>query len=242
MDCELKGKVAVITGGAQGIGAAIVKVMHREGANVIIADLNEDTARTTAERMGDRCDYKKVNISCENSRNDLIDYVKAEYGTIDILVNNAGISKQVDFLEIDEKEFNVLLNINLNGMVFLSQAAMKHMIGKKYGKIVNIASLAGERGGKFAGIHYSASKAGVIAATKCMALKGGDYDINVNAVAPGLIKTPLGDKLNFSTDEIALKRLGLAEEVAEVVGFLASDRASYITGATIDVNGGILMR
>ena len=152
------------------------------------------------------------------------------------------MARQVDFLDITQEEFDRVLNINLKGTVFLSQLSMAQMIRQNYGRIINIASLAGERGGLFAGIHYSASKAGVIVATKCMAHKGGGHNVTANAVAPGLIMTPMGKDLQFSTNEIAMKRLGTPQEVAEVVAFLASDRASYITGSTVDVNGGIFMR
>lgn len=134
------------------------------------------------------------------------------------------------------------MNVNLKSMIFLSQKVLPIMMNQYSGKIINIASLAGERGGLFAGIHYSASKAGVIVATKCLALKGGKYNVNVNAVAPGLIATEMGNKLNFSTDEIALGRLGTADEVADGVVFLASDMANYVTGTVLDINGGIFMR
>lgn len=242
MDQELKNRVAIVTGGAQGIGAAIAKTLYREGADVVIADMNGDAAVEMAKRLGGKCSGIKTDISSSFDLDKLVEYTCKTYGRIDVLINNAGISRQVDFLEVTEDEFNKFLRVNLNGMVFLTQRIMKLMIEQSYGRIVNIASLAGERGGLFAGIHYSASKAGVIVSTKCMAHKGGKYNITVNAVAPGLIDTALARKLNFNTDEIAMKRLGSAEEVAEVVAFLASDRASYITGCTIDVNGGIFMR
>lgn len=242
MNRELDQKIAIVTGAAQGIGAAIADVMVREGATVIIADMNAEAAAAKAAELGGDCTSFAVNIAKMDQLQALVDFAIEKFGRIDILVNNAGVVKQIDFLEIGEAEFDRVVEINLKGMVFLTQKVMRHMVERNYGRIVNIASLAGERGGLFAGVHYSTSKAGVINATKCMAHRGGVHNVTVNAVAPGLIKTPMGDSLNFSTNEIAMKRLGTAHEVAEAVAFLASDRARYITGSTVDVNGGVFMR
>lgn len=242
MNRELDQKIAIVTGAAQGIGAAIADVLVREGATVIVADLNGSAAAAKAAELGGDCTSFALNIANQAETDALVEFALQRYGKIDILVNNAGVSRQVDFLEITEEEFERVYAINLKAMVFLTQKVMAHMIDRNYGRIVNIASLAGERGGLFAGIHYSTSKAGVINATKCMALRGGMHNVTVNAIAPGLIKTPMGDSLNFSVEEIAMKRLGTAHEVAEAAAFLASDRASYITGCTLDVNGGIFMR
>ena len=242
MNRELDQKIAIVTGAAQGIGAAIADVMVREGATVIIADMNAEAAAAKAAELGGDCTSFAVNIAKMDQLQALVDFAIEKFGRIDILVNNAGVVKQIDFLEIGEAEFDRVVEINLKGMVFLTQKVMRHMVERNYGRIVNIASLAGERGGLFAGVHYSTSKAGVINATKCMAHRGGVHNVTVNAVAPGLIKTPMGDSLNFSTNEIAMKRLGTAHEVAEAVAFLASDRAQYITGSTVDVNGGVFMR
>jgi len=173
---------------------------------------------------------------------DLVKGIVEKYGKIDILVNNAGITQKVDILDLDEDEYEKILNLNLKSVIFLSQQVLGEMIKNGGGKIVNMASISGERGGLFAGIHYSASKAGVIVATKCLALKAGKYNINVNAVAPGLISTELAKKLEMNAEGVILGRLGTPDEVADSVIFLASDMASYITGATLDVNGGIFMR
>ncbi|MEY8389177.1 SDR family NAD(P)-dependent oxidoreductase [Oscillospiraceae bacterium 38-13] len=242
MELELHNRIAVVTGATQGIGASIADVLRREGATVVVADMNAEAAEAKAAELGGDCTACAVNISQYDQLQALVDFVIDKYGRIDILVNNAGVARQVDFLDITQEEFDRVLNINLKGTVFLSQLSMAQMIRQNYGRIINIASLAGERGGLFAGIHYSASKAGVIVATKCMAHKGGGHNVTANAVAPGLIMTPMGKDLQFSTNEIAMKRLGTPQEVAEVVAFLASDRASYITGSTVDVNGGIFMR
>ena len=242
MNRELDQKIAIVTGAAQGIGAAIADVMVREGATVIVADMNAEAAAAKAAELGGDCTSFAVNVAKMDQLQALVDFAIEKFGRIDILVNNAGVTRQIDFLEIGEDEFDRVVDINLKAMVFLTQKVMRNMVERNYGRIVNIASLAGERGGQFAGIHYSTSKAGVINATKCMAHRGGVHNVTVNAVAPGLIKTPMGDSLNFSTNEIAMKRLGTAHEVAEAVAFLASDRARYITGSTVDVNGGVFMR
>ena len=231
-----------MTGGAQGIGAAIAKRLSDEGADVVIADINQDAVEEYAKKLGGGSFAVKADISKLPDINKLVEVTLRRLKKIDFLVNNAGIAQQVDITEITEKQFDKVISVNLKGTVFLSKLVLQEMIANRYGRIVNIASLAGERGGLFAGIHYSTSKAGVIVGTKCLALKGGPYGITVNAVAPGLIATELAEKLKFDTKEIALKRLGMPEEVADVVEFLCSDRASYVTGATIDVNGGILMR
>ena len=242
MEQELKGKIAIVTGASQGIGAGIADVLVREGATEVVAGRNAKAAAAKAAELGGKCTSFAVDISKIDQLQALVDFTLEQFGQIDILVNNAGVSEQVDFLEINEEEFDRVVDTNLKGMVFLTQKVMKHMIERSYGRIVNIASLAGERGGLFAGIHYSTSKAGVINATKCMAYRGGTHNVTVNAIAPGLIKTQMADALNFSTDEIVMKRFGTPHEVGEVVAFLASDRATYITGTTIDVNGGQFMR
>jgi 3-oxoacyl-[acyl-carrier protein] reductase len=239
---ELTGKIAIVTGAAQGLGAAIARRLDDEGASVIVADINAQAAAATSEKLNGDSSSFWVDISDIDALGELMRFTIKKYGRLDVLVNNAGIAQQIDFFDIMPEQFDKLMNVNLKGMVFLSQLAMKHMTERGSGRIVNIASLAGERGGQFAGIHYSCSKAGVIVATKCMAYKGGPYGVTVNAVAPGLIATELAEKLHFSTDEIAMKRLGTAQEVADAVEFLCSDRASYITGTTLDVNGGIFMR
>ena len=239
---ELEGKVGIITGGAQGIGASIAKRLSDEGASVVIADINQGAGEKLAKELGGDSFAMAIDITQLSDIKKLVEATLKALNKIDILVNNAGIAQQVDITEITEAQFDKVLAVNLKGTVFLSKLVLQEMIGNRYGRIVNIASLAGERGGLFAGIHYSTSKAGVIVASKCLAQKGGPYGVTANAVAPGLIATELAEKLNFDTSEIALKRLGTADEVADVVEFLCSDRASYITGATIDVNGGILMR
>jgi 3-oxoacyl-[acyl-carrier protein] reductase len=237
---ELNGRIAIVTGGAQGIGLAVAGLMAERGATVVISDINAGGARAAAEDLG--CTALAGDISEMEYVERLVRFTVEKYKRIDILVNNAGIAGQVDILDISESAYDRLMSVNLKGPVFLSKLALGQMIKQRYGRIVNMASLAGERGGLFAGVHYSASKAGMIVLTKCLALKGGPYGVTANAVAPGLIETALAEKLQFNTDEIPLKRLGTPKEVAEVVAFLASDRAGYVSGCTVDVNGGQFMR
>jgi len=239
---ELQGKTAIVTGAAQGIGFAIAKLMAERGANVVISDINLAGAQKAADEIDGECSVCAGNVADRDYHQTLVDFTIEKYGRIDILINNAGVSEQVDLTEISEAQYDRVLSINLKGTTFLTQLVLRHMISNNYGRIVNIASLAGERGGLFAGVHYSESKAGVIVLTKCLAQKGGPYNITANAIAPGLIRTPLGDSLNFTLDEIPMKRFGLPSEVAEVAAFLASDRASYVSGCTVDVNGGQFMR
>lgn len=239
---ELNGKIAIVTGGAQGIGLAVTRLMAERGAAVIISDINADGARTAAEMLDGDFSSFAGDVSDMEYVERLFRFALEKYHRIDILVNNAGIAGQVDILDISEAAYDKVMDVNLKGPVFLSKLVIGQMIKQRYGRIVNMASLAGERGGLFAGVHYSASKAGMIVLTKCLALKGGPYGVTANAVAPGLIETALAKKLQFNTDEIPMKRLGTTEEVAEVVAFLVSDRASYVSGCTVDVNGGQFMR
>lgn len=242
---DFKGKVVIVTGGAKGIGLAIANRFAGFGGIVVIADINLQKAQASARKMSDSgydvspafvdtADIKSVETLCSS--------IEEKYGHIDVLVNNAGITEKVHIFDITEEQYERVLQVNLKGTVFFCKYVMQLMNKTGGGRIINIASLAGERGGKFAGIHYTASKGGVISVTKALALIGGEMGINVNAVAPGLIATEMAASLNFNTDEVALKRLGTPEEVADGVVFLASSMASYITGITLDINGGIFMR
>ncbi|MBQ4061538.1 MAG: SDR family oxidoreductase [Christensenellaceae bacterium] len=240
---ELKGKTAIVTGAAQGIGYESAALMAKRGANVVISDINKAGSEAAAAKIGENACAFAGDISDLEYHKKLVEFTIEKFGRIDILVNNAGISGQIDILDITPEAYDKVHSINLRGATFLSSLVMRHMTENKYGRIVNIASLAGERGGLYAGVHYSTSKAGVIVLTKCLALKGGAYGITANAVAPGLIDTALaGLFTEDSVKEIPMKRFGTPAEVAEAVAFLASDRASYISGCTIDVNGGQFMR
>lgn len=241
----LKDKVAIVTGGAQGIGKAIVEKLAGAGAKVYILDWNKAVADKTAEeicRAGFQCIAKQCDISNVANTQALAREIIAEEDKIDILVNNAGITQNFGVLELTEENWDRVFSINLRGPFFLTQVIFENMMKHRGGSIINIASLSAERGGKFAGINYSCSKGGVVVMTKCLALNGGEYGIRVNAIAPGLIQTAMADQLKFSTDAIPLGRLGKPEEIGDAALFLASDQSSYMSGAIIDLNGGEFMR
>ena len=243
----LKGKVAIVTGAAQGIGESIARRMGQEGANVIILDMKVEKAKQVAEEItqyGVKSEGLYFNATDISGIKPLFNSIKEKYGSIDILVNNAGISQNATILELTEEQWDLVLDINLKSVFFCSQAAFAIMKNQNSGCIINMSSLAGQRGGRTTGASYTASKSGVLGLTKTFALNGGPFNIRTNAICPGLIDTQmavdLGFKNNFS--EVALNRLGSPDEIAGVAVFLASDLASYVYGHTVDVNGAQYLR
>lgn len=243
----LKGKVAIVTGAAQGIGESIARRMGQEGANVIILDMKVEKAKQVAEEItqyGVKSEGLYFNATDISGIKPLFNSIKEKYGSIDILVNNAGISQNATILELTEEQWDLVLDINLKSVFFCSQAAFAIMKNQNSGCIINMSSLAGQRGGRTTGASYTASKSGVLGLTKTFALNGGPFNIRTNAICPGLIDTQmavdLGFKNNFS--EVALNRLGSPDEIAGVAVFLASDLASYVSGHTVDVNGAQYLR
>lgn len=246
---ELAGKIAVVTGGARGIGKAICNALAKEGASVIICDIDLSTAEKTVEELKNQnlqaCAFK-LDVSSGKDVKMVFGKIMEQFQKVDILVNNAGITSLTPFEKITEEEWDRVLAINLKSAFLCSQAVMQGMIARRWGKIVNIASLAGKVGGLIVGAHYAVSKAGIICLTKALARRLAPYGINVNAVAPGQIKTRMTDIWSDEDrerfrKEIPLGRFGEPEEVAEAVLFLVSERAKFITGEILDVNGGILM-
>ena len=245
---RLKDKVALITGGARGIGKAIAFAYAKEGADIVVADVNLEEAEKTAkeiEALGrkalaltmDVTDYSKV----EEAVNKILD----KFAKIDILVNNAGITKDNLLLRMSQLEWDVVLNVNLKGTFNCIRAVSRVMIKQRSGKIVSIASIIGLIGNP-GQANYSASKAGIIALTKTAAKELASRNINVNAVAPGFIQTDMTAKLSEELKQkmlsnIPLNKLGTADDVAAVCLFLASEDSSYITGQTIVVDGGMVM-
>lgn len=246
----LSGKTAIISGAAskRGIGLATARQFAAEGARVAILDIDaaaaEDAAATFGKsHIGLGCDVANKS-SCEQA----VARVLEAFGVIDVLINNAGVTQPVKFLEISPADWDRIQDVNLKGILFLSQAVIPHMRARKSGSIACMSSVSAQRGGGiFGGPHYSAAKAGVLGLAKAMAREFGPDGIRVNCVTPGLIATDItGDKL---TDEmkakilegIPLNRLGSAEDVAGIYTFLASDLSAYVTGAVIDVNGGMLI-
>jgi 3-oxoacyl-[acyl-carrier protein] reductase len=241
---DLAEKVAVITGAAKGIGAAAADLISEKGAAVIIADIQLEKAQEFAEKLlskGRRAYAVHVDISKEESVEHLISTAVHVFGKLDILVNNAGIISTSPISDLSIEDWDQVIDVNLRGTFLCSKAAVTEMIKNRQGKIINIASMAGQIGGLKVSPDYTASKAGIIGIAKSFARYGAPYGINVNAVAPGFIETEM-TKGRDDPSSVPLGRLGTPEDVAKVVYFLASSMSDYITGATIDVNGGLLMR
>jgi NAD(P)-dependent dehydrogenase (short-subunit alcohol dehydrogenase family) len=246
----LTGRVAVISGAAspRGIGLATARLFVEHGAHVAIVDLNEDAARSAADGLGaEHCGFAcdvTDRASCERA----VQRTLEACGHVDILINNAGITQPLKLMEIGANEWDAVMDVNLRGVLNLSQALVPHMRERRRGSIACMSSVSAQRGGGiFGGPHYSAAKAGVLGLAKAMARELGPDGIRVNCVTPGLIQTDItGGKL---TDDmrreilkgIPLNRLGNADDVAGAFLFLASDLSAYITGAVIDVNGGMLI-
>ncbi|MFH1625057.1 MAG: 3-oxoacyl-[acyl-carrier-protein] reductase [Pseudomonadota bacterium] len=245
---DLKDKVALITGSAQGIGRAVAILLATRGANIVVSDLNAEKAGEVAreiEKIGRKCLVTITNVADFQDVESMVQKTIDKFGRIDILVNNAGIVKDSLLLRMKEESWDQVINVNLKGTFNCTKAAIKFMAKQRSGKIVNIASIAGEMGN--AGqANYSASKAGVIGFTKTVAREFATRGINVNAVAPGFIDTAMTQSLPENIREnlkkqIPLEKLGTPEDIAETVYFLVSEASSYITGQVINVNGGLYM-
>lgn len=246
----LEGKSAVISGAAspRGIGLATARLFADHGARVAIVDLNEDAAQSAAHGLGAGHRGFACDVTDRDSCKRASERALEAFGQVDILINNAGITQPLKLMEIGAKEWDVVMDVNLRGVLNLSQALVPHMRERRQGSIACMSSVSAQRGGGiFGGPHYSAAKAGVLGLAKAMARELGPDGIRVNCVTPGLIQTDItGDKLTDDTRREILKgiplgRLGDARDVAGAFLFLASDLSSYITGAVIDVNGGMLI-
>jgi len=245
---SLTDKVALVTGAAQGIGKAVALLLARNGADLIVSDINLEKAEETAKEIqaiGRKAMAIKVDVANLGDVEQMVEAVLGRFGHIDILINNAGITRDRLVLRMTEEDWDAVLNINLKGTFHCTKAVIRHMSKQRSGKIVNIASVVGEMGN--AGqANYSASKAGVIGFTKTIAREFAQRGINVNAIAPGYIETPMTESLPEKAKEelkriIPMERLGRPEDVAEAVLFLVSEASSYITGQVLNVNGGIYM-
>tara|TARA_X000001036_G_scaffold13397_1_gene11447 strand:+ start:2509 stop:3237 length:729 start_codon:yes stop_codon:yes gene_type:complete len=240
---RLENKIAIITGGGRGIGKAITHRYLDEGATVIIAELNEQFGKETADSIGGH--FVKTDISDEDSVSSLFKYVKTKFSRLDILVNNAGILQDSTLKKMDPSQFDSVININLRGTYLCGKAAANIMVEQGSGVILNAASVVAHNG-NFGQTNYVASKAGVIGMTKVWARELGRDGIRVNAIAPGFIKTDMTagmpEKIiRMMGDKVPLKRWGKPEDVANAYTFLASDLASYITGTVLNVDGGVVV-
>ena len=244
---ELKDKYAIITGASGGIGAATAFAFAREGASgIIIADVDRKRAESVVNEIvgetGIKCEFVETNIGNSEDIKKLLTTCIDYFGRLDILVNCAGICNTFQIEEIDELQWDRLMSINLRGTYLCCREAFSIMKKQQSGKIVNISSISGRVGGIATGIDYATSKGGIITLTMSFAKAAGPYDINVNAVAPGFIDTEMTrDFTHFNPETVPLRRSGKPEDVADVITFLASDKSRYITGVTIDVNGGTYM-
>ncbi|MFH0913530.1 MAG: 3-oxoacyl-[acyl-carrier-protein] reductase [Candidatus Omnitrophota bacterium] len=245
---RLKDKVALITGGARGIGQAIAMTFAREGADIVVADINLEIAQKTAleiEALGRKALALEMDVTDYDKVMEAVNKILDKFGKVDILVNNAGITKDNLILRMSLAEWDAVINVNLKGTFNCIKAVSRSMIKQRSGKIVSIASIIGLMGN--AGqANYSASKAGIIALTKTVAKELASRNINANAVAPGFIQTEMTAKLTEDIkakmmEAIPLGRLGAPSDVANVCLFLASEDASYITGQVITVDGGMVM-
>jgi 3-oxoacyl-[acyl-carrier protein] reductase len=241
----LEDKVAIVTGAGQGIGHGIALKLAREGARVVASDANVETALQTAseiESLGHTALSMRTDVADPSEVSQMVEETVAQFGKIDILINNAGIARSGTLLKLTEQAWDEVLDVNLKGVFRTTQAVARYMIAAKYGKIVNVSSIYG-RTGTVGDSNYAASKAGIVGFTKSTARELARYNINVNAILPGMIDTPLlrgipERYLDPMIEEIPLGRVGAPEDIANVAAFLASDKASYVTGATIEVTGG----
>jgi len=245
---SLQGRVAIVTGAAQGIGRAIAETLAQAGADIVVGDIDPGRSLETVnavEKLGRRALNVKVNVAEADDTKAMVEQVLKVWGKVDILVNNAGITRDGLLLRMKEEDWNLVLQVNLNGTFNCTKAVLQAMTKQRYGRIVNIASIVGVMGN--AGqANYAASKAAVIGFTKTVGREYASRNVTVNAVAPGFIDTAMTHGLPAEVKEalqkqIPLGRLGTPADIAAAVRFLVSEDAAYITGHVLHVNGGMLM-
>lgn len=246
---NLSGKVGLVTGAAQGLGLAIARSLLEAGAAVVLADINPEIEAVvrTIEPNGDRTLGLRMDVRDEQVWQDALAATVARFGALDITVNNAALTISKSVWDIPVDEWDDVLAVNLRGVFLGCRTAGRHMRERGGGRIINLSSLAGQRGGVVAGAHYSASKAGIIVLTKCFAQELAGSGITVNCIAPAAIEGPMtkvmpADKVADLARSIPVGRLGSDHEVGAAAVFLASEEAGFITGATLDINGGVFMR
>jgi len=255
---RVRDKIAIVTGGGSGLGKAIAMRLAGEGAAVVVADVNDSTMNATVQELnaaGRKAVGYKADVSNREQVQSLMNAVVEKFGRIDILVNNAGVTRHRPFLDLNDADWDLVLAVDLKGVFYCVQAAAPHLVRQGHGKILNISSISGtgasshHAGGSPAGnASYASAKAGVIQLTKTLARELGPHGINVNAVAPGFVLTPMTgasrspeeveEHIAFRKELAVLKRTGKPEDIANAVLFLVSDEASFISGQTLYVDGG----
>ena len=247
---ELTGRTAIVTGAGRGMGRAVAVRLAAAGASIVVNDLVAEAAQATVEQLisdGGKAIAVAGDVADSTAVESLIGRSTDEYGNINILVNAAGILRRTAVFDMDEAEWDLVLNVNLKGTFLPSRAVLPSMRRSGWGRIVNFSSTAGKTTSTLGGAHYTASKHAVLGLTRHMAMEEAAHGITVNAVCPGLIDTEMvqqevdDDRLKRYTDGFPIHRLGEPSEAAELVAFLASDRAAYITGQALDISGGDLM-
>ncbi|CDK98699.1 3-oxoacyl-[acyl-carrier-protein] reductase [Magnetospirillum gryphiswaldense MSR-1 v2] len=242
---DLTGKTALVTGASGGIGGAIAKALHQAGATVAIHGTRREALDTLAAELGERVHVLPANLSKPEEVEQLAKDAEAALGGLDILVNNAGITKDGLVLRMKDEDWDSVINVNLTAAFRLCRAAIKGMMKRRSGRIINITSIVGVTGNP-GQVNYCASKAGMIGMTKSLAQEVASRNVTVNAVAPGFIATAMTDELNDEqkariNTQIPAGRMGSADEIAAAVLYLASNEAAYVTGQTLHVNGGMAM-
>jgi len=242
---DLTGKTALVTGASGGIGAAIARGLHAQGATVALSGTRADALEKLAGELGDRAKILPCNLSDKDAVEKLVPSAEAAMGQLDILVNNAGLTRDGLFMRMKDEDWDTVIAVNLTATFRLARAAVKGMMKRRWGRIVSITSIVGVTGNPGQG-NYAASKAGMIGMSKSLAAEVASRGITVNCVAPGFIESPMTDALNDKQKEAILGqvpagKLGQGADIASAVVYLASQEAQYVTGQTLHVNGGMAM-
>ncbi|MBA4219368.1 3-oxoacyl-[acyl-carrier-protein] reductase [Bosea vestrisii] len=242
---DLTGKKALVTGATGGLGGAIARRLHAQGATVALSGTRVEALEALAKDLGERVEITPCDLSNRDSVEALVPAAEAKLGGLDILVNNAGVTRDNLFMRLKDEDWDLVLAVNLTAAFRLSRAAVKSMMRRRYGRIVSIGSVVGTSGNPGQG-NYAASKAGLIGMSKSLAAEVASRNITVNVVAPGFIESPMTDVLNDKQREgiladVPMGRLGQGADVAAAVAYLASEEAGYVTGQTLHVNGGMAM-
>ncbi len=242
---DLSGKTALVTGASGGIGGAIARALHRQGASVAISGTRAEALEALAAELASRVHILPCDLADPAQVEKLVPAAEAALGSLDILVNNAGLTRDNLFMRLKDEDWDLVLAVNLTAAFRLSRAAIKGMMKRRSGRIIGITSIVGVTGNPGQG-NYAASKAGMIGMSKSLAAEVAGRNVTVNCVAPGFIETPMTDVLNEKLKaailaNVPIGRLGRAEDVAAAVVYLASEEAGYVTGQTLHVNGGMAM-